>query len=367
MDAKQVIEKAKEGAANPWKSGKGRSLGDIFTQGQVQPDFAFSGLPVGKLGILIGPPGAGKSFLCLQIALMVACGKEAPIGCSIGKIWQPESQNYEGQEIISALPFGRPIIYYNFEDDAVQTENRINHIVSAFCLDESGDINRAVRDAYDKNFHMQYLDGIAITLLQSRREIFEKSPVILGMIEHIKEVGAKIVFIDTLRQVIAGGEIDESVNSDMARIGQALSFIAKQADCAIFMVHHVNKAALGADMRKDSSEETDETSGAGGINAFVRWRSKVSNFPESLLKNGDVRYVESGSNIYQTIGKENRRQFVVYQVKKCNYIAPQPPCYFKRLKGGCLKPITLIDEQQVEKSARNYGIAKGIVSIEDDE
>ena len=151
-------------------------------------------IPFGKVSVLQGDSGDGKSTLVLTLAAMLSRGKPMPF------------TDGEGQEPIN-------IIYQSSEDDADDT------IVPRF-LKAGGDPNRLLFISEEKKY-LSFSDE--------------------RLVKAIQRTNAKLVILDPLSAYIGEGTAINTANEIRAQF-RPLIQIAKEQGCAILIVHHMNKA-----------------------------------------------------------------------------------------------------------------------------
>lgn len=151
-------------------------------------------IPFGKVTVIQGDSGDGKSSLVLKLAAMLSRGEPMPF------------TDGDGQEPIS-------IIYQSSEDDADDT------IVPRF-VKAGGDPNRLLFINEDKKY-LSFSDA--------------------RLIQAIRQTGAKLIILDPLSAYI-GEETGINSANEIRRQFRPLIEIAKEQHCAILIVHHMNKA-----------------------------------------------------------------------------------------------------------------------------
>lgn len=151
-------------------------------------------IPFGKVTVIQGDAGDGKSTFVLKLAAMLTCGEPMPF------------TDGEGQEPVN-------VIYQSSEDDADDT------IVPRF-IKAGGNLDRLLFIS-EKEKYLSFTDE--------------------RLVEAIKMTDAKLIVLDPLSAYI--GE-DTGINSanEVRRQFRPLIEIAKERRCAILIVHHMNKA-----------------------------------------------------------------------------------------------------------------------------
>lgn len=150
-------------------------------------------IPYGKVTVLQGDSGDGKSLMILKLAAMLTKGEPMPF------------TDGEGQEPIN-------VIYQSSEDDADDT------IVPRF-IRAGGDLGRLKFISEKKKF---------LTFSDER------------LLEAIKQTKARLLILDPLSAYVGEKTQINSANEVRAQF-RPLIEIAKEQKCAILIVHHQNK------------------------------------------------------------------------------------------------------------------------------
>ena len=151
-------------------------------------------IPYGKVTVLQGEAGDGKSTLILKLAAMLTRGEPMPF------------TDGEGAEPVN-------VIYQSTEDDADDT------IVPRF-IAAGGDTDRLLF-INEKEQYLSFSDE--------------------RLLEAIRQTKAKLIVLDPLSAYIGESTSINSAN-EVRRQFRPLIDIAKEQGCAILIVHHMNKA-----------------------------------------------------------------------------------------------------------------------------
>jgi len=208
----------------------------------------------GEGHLIVGPPGVGKTLLCFDIALRLACGMsifgfDTPQPLSV-LIFQAE------------LPL--PFVQYRF-----------NRIIEGYRSYGNSNIRGAnIREGLQR-VHLQELANL----------IDLKQPQIRNLIARIcNEIDADVVIFDPFLPFFGG---DENSNQDVRHVLDSVKFeIAQQCDCAIIITDHIAKSDPGEGPR------------ARGAGAKVDWSSLVIN-----LSPYNIREEERGQLIAADVTK----------------------------------------------------------------
>ena len=164
-------------------------------------------LPRGKLALLDGDPGLGKSLITLDLAARVSTGREMPDGTGGGE------------------PAG--VVILTAEDDLADTVRPR--------LDAAGaDVHRvaaltAVRRTTETG--AEALDTPTLLDLDALREA-------------IREVEAALVVIDPLMAFLPG-QVDSHRDQDVRRVLAPLAALAAETAATVLVVRHLSKASVG--------------------------------------------------------------------------------------------------------------------------
>ena len=156
-------------------------------------------IPYGKLTIIQGDPGEGKSTLILNVAALLSKGKPMPDGTS------------------TATP--QTIIYQCAEDSAADT-------IKPRLISADADCDRIA-------FIVEEEETLTLT-----DERIEKT---------IKDTGAKLFILDPIQAFIQP-DSDMLSATKMRGTMRKLANIAEKYQCAIVLIGHMNKAAAGKNM-----------------------------------------------------------------------------------------------------------------------
>ena len=151
-------------------------------------------IPYGKVTVLQGDSGDGKSTFVLNLAAMLSRGEPMPF------------TDGSGQEPVN-------IIYQSSEDDADDT------IVPRF-VKAGGDPNRLIFIS-EKEKYLSFSDE--------------------RLLEAVRKTNAKLIVLDPLSAYI-GEETRINTANEIRRQFRPLIELAKEQRCAILIVHHMNKA-----------------------------------------------------------------------------------------------------------------------------
>lgn len=214
-------------------------------------------VPYGKLTVIQGDPGEGKSTLILNIAALLSTGKPMPDG--------------------SLVESPQTIIYQCAEDSVEDTVKPRLVAAGADC---------------DKIAFIVE-DDIALTLTDERIE------------NAIKQTGARLVILDPIQAFIPP-DSDMLNATKMRSTMRKLAGVAEKYQCAIVLIGHMNKAGAGKNMYR----------GLGSIDIAAIARSILMVARDEA--NPQIRYVfpvksslaPEGSAIGFRIGTDSRIEWL---------------------------------------------------------
>lgn len=151
-----------------------------------------------SLNVLVGDPGSKKTFFALDLAVCVA----------LGKPWL-------GRTTVAA-----PVLYVDEETGIPRLWSRVNGVLKAHHAPEQTPFNYLSLSGYD---------------LRDAEEVKH-------LMGNIQSVGAGLVVIDALADVIHGG--DENTVLSMYPVLNYLRHLSEFTHSAILVLHHTNKTGL---------------------------------------------------------------------------------------------------------------------------
>ena len=158
--------------------------------------FWYPYIPYGRITLIQGDPGDGKSTFILRLATILTCGGELPDGV---KLSEPSN-----------------VIYQCSEDD-------VNDTIKPRLLQAGADCSKV---AFIEDCDME------ISLLDERIE------------QAIKTTNAKLVIFDPIQSFIPT-DCDMQSASKMRSVMRKINKIAEKYSCAVIMVGHLNKSSSG--------------------------------------------------------------------------------------------------------------------------
>lgn len=268
-------------------------LSDLFSSDPPPLDEVLPGLPAGKVGVLSGRGGRGKSLLLLRFLLSVAGADNKKAGLNAEDV----SQEWE---LIQAP---RRAVYLSLEDDANEVHRRASRLSNYL--------------RYDLK-----LSQAELTQAASRVEIYPlaaqlTTPLLYNedfpefVIEHLLGVG--LIVIDTLR---LAHDKEENSSSEMSQLFRKCALLAEQTGASVLLASHENKGG---------GEGSDAVRGSTSIVDSARWVCRL----RPVSKEETAKYA-----------LQENHQIVVLEVPKLNYRRSPSPLFLS-LAGGVAHPVNL--------------------------
>lgn len=149
-------------------------------------------IPYGKITVVQGDPGEGKTTFVLALIALLTKGEPLP------------------EEETGAVPIN--VIYQTAEDGLADT-------IKPRLLSVSADCSRVL--VIDEN-------EVELTLSDERLE------------QAIKKTNAKVIVLDPI-QAYLGGDVDMHRANEIRPIMKRLALLAERTDCAVILIGHMNK------------------------------------------------------------------------------------------------------------------------------
>lgn len=257
-------------------------------------DFA----PIGAVTMVAAPGGQGKSLMLLHIITHGALGLQ----------WGP-------------FRFDQPVksLYVSYEDGPRQMYDRLMDIRSE--LEDAHGLLYDVKGALDKHVLAHRVDDPGTWLVLIKPDRFsaaERTERVDWLVGLIKRAGVQLVIFDPM---VYTHQVPENDIADMALYMQTLNYLAREAACAVVVVHHMSKFGRG-----ESLVDIDQHSlrGASSISDNARSAGALVGLPYKDAESYGVAEADVG-------------RFAVFKHVKSNYGALLGTHVFER-EGRLLRP-----------------------------
>lgn len=253
-------------------------------------------LPRGKVGLLAGPGGVGKSFLILVLAVQHATGLHL-LGTDA---FSPTRS--------AAVP---KVIYFTAEDDREDIHRRLEAVFTAYMASDGH------KREVGEQFSVQCTRGKDWRLVEEVGGVYQASKAAELIIQNLRREMqlSLIVFDPSIR--FAG--IDENDNAAASAYMSVLDRIAKETNCAVLIGTHSGKSFINA--------EQVTQGGVRGASAFVdnargAWMLRTMTEDEASTK---------------CVPPADRHRFARLVVVKNNYGPTGTEVWLERVQGGALR------------------------------
>ncbi|EFL51834.1 RecA-family ATPase-like protein [Solidesulfovibrio fructosivorans JJ]] len=282
-----------------------------------------------NVGLLVGPPGTGKSFFALLLASAVACGR----GC-------------EG--ILEAGVRGRVLVLAG-EEDARIIPRRLRRLRDHLLPDGYGRDSNADSDEAD------FLENLIVVPLAGQRlRLLDKdgpgAPATTNVFDDLVSLcrgkNLQLVVIDPQSRFYG---LDENDNSASTVYIEILERLAAETGASILCLHHVNKTAM---VKKDGFRVAlgqGAARGASGFTGAVRAQMNLVTLT-----------AEEARRELDLTGPIEEGEYLALAFPKCSYGPPRPVVFLKRLPGGVL--VAVEAPERVEQKEAEAAILEWIVT-----
>lgn len=261
--------------------------------------------PVGKVTVVAGPGGVSKSMLLLHVLAYAAMHHE----------WA----GFRSKKALRSL-------YVSYEDDITEIHSRTHRLAESLRATDNGllDALHDVDGTIRKNLRLFAADDDAHGwLLLTKPDRFgppERTPRVDWLVGYLREFNIKLLALDP---AVYTHQLEENNIADMAAYMQTLTYIAKQAECAVVVLHHMNKVGGWAQL-----DDINQSS-LRGASSFADNARSVAVVVSMPVKDAETYGLPAEP---ATCAK-----YAVFKHVKHNYSAPLPTMIFER-QGAALVP-----------------------------
>lgn len=260
-------------------------------------DFVLPGLARGTVGNVVATGGTGKTFLMLATALAVGVGRD------VGEIWGSD-------------PTQGAVAFLSIEDPEPELRRRLWVLRGLLSADEQQSARASV--------HVLPGAGKRLALAQLAGKgggDLKTTPWFEAFSRQVIDLRPRLIVVDTLNRLLNG--VSENDGSVMGWVVSQLEELARVADCAVVLCHHVSKAALGS----GNAGEAHAARGSSVIADNARWQVNLS----VPAKDGPYK------DLVADMEDEERRRHVRLEFSKLNYGPPLEGRWLHRGEGGMLR------------------------------
>ncbi len=277
----------------------------LLTHRPAPLDFVLPGLPAGSTGLIVGPGGVGKTMLELQTALGVACGESVCGGLFNGNGGGVAPESAPAKVVLVVAEESMAVIWGRLHA-IVSTLASSPLLKCAHCHPDQ------LLELWVANLKIHALAGTGPAPLMDKAFVRTRHFYDLqGACE-----GARLVILDPLRQF---HQCDENDSAAMTSMAQHMQLLATGSGSAVIGAHHTNRnsGAMGL------GDTAGASRGSSALTDAVRWQLNLS-----------VPTIDSAKRF--GIGVHERNRFLLVDLAKGNYAAPQDTQVLQRLAGGVL-------------------------------
>jgi RecA-family ATPase len=290
-------------------------VGSMATHLPPPLDFAFPGMLAGTVASLVSPGGAGKSFLALELAALIASSVDVA-GLSGPNGW-------------GVMPGQGKVLYIALEDTPAVLSHRIYDIAGAVSQAMQGS---PIQKGLTRSMRLASIPAGMDLLEDGWKEWF------LTQCE-----GTRLVVIDTFRLAHMG---DENSAGEMARVMSALGSIAARTGASILFLHHTSKAAA-------TEGRVDSQQAARGSSVIVD-NARGGFYLQKMTRDESESLINVSDPVASRPVGEHRWQFVRFGISKANAGRPWEDIWLRRNEQGVLRVVKLdpVNQQSAPKGRR---------------
>lgn len=261
------------------------------------PQFA----PIGRVTVLGGPGGQGKTLALLHVLVHAACGMQ----------WG----EFRPDGPVRSL-------YVSYEDGPAQLQGRVQAIAKALGDHGATDLLYDVQGSVRRNLRAYAADEDAeqwlLLVKPERYGTPEATERVEWLVGYLKSRKIRMLVLDP---VVFTHRLSENDIADMAHYMQTLTHIAREAQCAIVVIHHMSKQGGfgGLDMLNQNS---------------LRGASSIADNSRSVM--AGIQMPMEDCEAFG-VDPDNRHLYFVLKHVKHNYSAPMALQVFRN-EGGLMQP-----------------------------
>lgn len=270
--------------------------GQMLRGGAPSTDYVLPGLPLGKVGILAGSGGQGKSWLVLEWLL----------GLTLGWRW-PWPEDLTGWR-----PDPASVAYLTAEEDRDDIWRRLGAIGAHLGSEVADDVVARV----DQHLDIYPLVGQHLTV--SEFGTFTSGPLAAQIRSDFQPGKYRLIVVDPLSSFAPTCE--EGTPGAVA-LRETTTGLAQDLRTAILLVHHVSQTSI-------LSRETGQTAvrGPTGLVDGTRWVATLTSAisPEDAVRDG--------------MEDDERKRWLRLTIPKLSYAPGASDITYRRADGGVIVP-----------------------------
>lgn len=268
-------------------------------------DFVLPALVAGTVGAIVGQGGGGKSFAAIQIATLVATGKDTLGLCG-------ETKHKVGK-----------VVYFSGEDPAEILAHRFH--------DLGARLDNEAREALYENLRVAPLVGYGANFMSKE----------WGAWVHEETKGARLVIIDTLRRF---HNLDENNGGDMAQVLKFFEGLCLASGTTVIFVHHMSKGGA-----RENGDDQNASRGSSVITDNNRWQMNLN-----TMSAGQYRAAQAhGCNLSE------RGRYACLTLARVSYAGgADGKLWLQRGKGGVLEPAQALAGVDLDAEPPDAGTKK---------
>lgn len=275
----------------------------------------------GTAGLLVAPPGTGKSTAAGQFAASIAMG----IGI-FGYNLVPERS-------------GKVLVIFCEENISILQTRVYNMHTNLFSSGDFEEIkkNEVILDAkFKENMFLIPASGKHMHLIETSSSGHKESKSFKALLKLAKSIeGLELIILDPLSRLYG---LNENDNSAATFFCSLLEKLAEETGASVLCVHHTSKGggAKGG-FNLENALHQDAIRGASAFTGAARWQLNMVSLPE--------KYAKDHLNLDYTPA---HGEYIALKIVKSNHGSPGSIFYMKRGEGGFLKNYTKLPDTREE-------------------